>query len=693
MLPWVRLHAARGYTDMAAVCESEGAQVTFNFTPVLLEQIAKQTDAEIADEFERISRIPIHDLTEEERCTVLEHFFSVNWETQVRPLPRYAELLEHRGEKSNREEIRRRHQKFSDSDILDLTVLFHLAWIGFTGRKLPEVRALLQKGRNFTEEDRCVVLDVHRRMLRSVIPTYRKLSESGVAELSTSPFAHPILPLLCNSDVASPALPKATLPATPYQYPEDARGQLEWARESFRTHFGKAPEGLWPSEGSISEMAMTFAAGSGFRWAASDEENLYRSKTKVEHPLDPFAPFKFQTQEGDINLFFRERRLSDAIGFQYGRRPTSESIADFCAKLQRIADKTEGKPNRCVAVILDGENPWEYFSDGGEAFLSGLYRALKSDSKLCLSTFSNHLSKTKEPDTISALHAGSWIDANFHIWIGDREKNRAWDLLRKMRNQLELQGKEALTNNKNVRKALFFAEGSDWFWWFGEPFHSTFEPEFDRLFRGFLQHALVEAKLEVPSILEMPVAAPDMLDTSNQPMFEMTPTLDGRVTSFYEWVGAVCVDTRRFGVAMGQIARLIQKIHYGFDAKMLHLRIDFAESSALLRTPPLNIGVELFGEEGMTFTWRLVKDVGVPPSNISRVSKRTTRDGVGAEAAIGDIVEISIPFGEVGLVPGSECSFAVEIWDGKVLQERLPREGSLRFRVLSGEELAANWTI
>jgi hypothetical protein len=335
----------------------------------------------------------------------------------------------------------------------------------------------------------------------------------------------------------------------------------------------------------------------------------------------------------------------------------------------------------------------EYFSDGGEAFLSGLYRALKSDSKLCLSTFSNHLSKTKEPDTISALHAGSWIDANFHIWIGDREKNRAWDLLRKMRNQLELQGKEALTNNKNVRKALFFAEGSDWFWWFGEPFHSTFEPEFDRLFRGFLQHALVEAKLEVPSILEMPVAAPDMLDTSNQPMFEMTPTLDGRVTSFYEWVGAVCVDTRRFGVAMGQIARLIQKIHYGFDAKMLHLRVDFAESSALLRTPPLNIGVELFGEEGMTFTWRLVKDVGVPPSNISRVSKRTTRDGVGAEAAIGDIVEISIPFGEVGLVPGSECSFAVEIWDGKVLQERLPREGSLRFRVLSGEELAANWTI
>ncbi len=693
LLPWVRLHAARGYTDMAAVCESEGAQVTFNFTPVLLEQIAEQAEAQIADEFERVSQIPVHDLTEEERCSILEHFFFVNWEMQVRPLPRYAELLSRRGEKSNKEEIRRRHGQFSDSDILDLTVLFHLAWMGFTGRKLPEIRRLLQKGRDFTEDDRTIVLGVHRQLLRSVIPIYRRLAESGVAELSTSPFAHPILPLLCDSSIAAVDLPKATLPAMAFQHPEDARGQLEWARETFHTHFDRAPEGLWPSEGSVSEEAMTLAAASGFRWAASDEENLYRSQTRGQRPLDPFAPFKFQAGEREIILYFRERRLSDEIGFHYARRPTSDSVADFCAKLYRIADKTQGKSSRCVAVILDGENPWEYFPDGGEAFLRGLYRALKSDPKLCLSTYTNHLSGVKNPDTLSALHAGSWIDANFRIWIGNREKNRAWDLLRRMRNHLELQAMEALSKNKDIRKALYFAEGSDWFWWFGEPFHSSFEPDFDRLFRGFLQQAFVAAKLEVPSILEATIAAPDMQEVGNQPVVEMTPTLDGRVTSFYEWVGAACVDTRRFGVAMGQSERFVQKIYYGFDSETLHLRIDFADDSSLARTPPLQIGIELFGEEGVTFIWRLERGCGLPPVRSSRLSARVAQDATGAEGAVDNILEISIPLYLAGLVPGSECSFAVAIWEGKVLRERLPREGTLRFRILSKGELAANWTI
>lgn len=693
LLPWVRLHAARGYTDMATVCESEGAQVTFNITSVLLDQIAEQADAQVADEFERVSQIPVHDLTEEERCSILENFFSVNWETQVRPMPRYAELLSRRGEKAGKEEIRKEIRQFTDLDILDLTVLFHLAWIGFAGRKLPEIRGLLQKGKDFIEDDRHVVLGVHRQLLRAVIPTYRRLAESGVAELSTSPFAHPILPLLCDSSIGAGELPKATLPAMAFRHPEDAKGQLDLATEAFQTHFGRAPEGLWPSEGSVSEEAMTLAAASGFRWAASDEENLYRSQTRGQRPLEPFAPFKFEAGENEIILYFRERRLSDAIGFHYAQRPTSDSIADFCAKLYRIADKTQDKSNRCVAVILDGENPWEHFPDGGEAFLRGLYRALKSDPKLCLSTYTNHLSGVKNPDTLSALHAGSWIDANFRIWIGDREKNRAWDLLRKMRNQLELQAKETLTKNKDVRKALYFAEGSDWFWWFGEPFHSSFEPDFDRLFRGFLRHAFIAAQIEVPSILETPIAASDTQEVGNQPVFEMTPTLDGRVTSFYEWVGAACIDTRRFGVAMGQSARFIQRICYGFDSEAFHLRIDFADDSLLSRTPPLQIGIELFGEEGVTFTWPLERGSGVPPVRTSRLSTKVAQNATGAEGAVDDILEISIPLYLAGLVSGSECSFAVAIWEGKVLRERLPREGALRFRILSKEELAANWTI
>ena len=323
LMPWVRLHAARGYTDMAAVCEQENAHVTFNFSPVLLEQIAEQIEAPIADEFERVARIPIADLTEEERSFIIEHFFSANRETLINPIPRYAQLLELRGDKSDNA------KKFSDEDIQDLVVLFHLAWLGFTARKLPEIRELFQKGHGFTTEDVDVVLNVHRQLLRDVIPTYRRLWETGVIELSTSPFAHPILPLLCNSAVASVDLPKVTLPQIPFQYPEDAKGHLTWAKDVFEKHFGKTPAGIWPSEGSVSTDALNLISDAGFSWAASDEEILFRSKIKERTPSDAFESFQFHGSSREVSLFFRDKKLADAIGFQYSRNPAKESISDF----------------------------------------------------------------------------------------------------------------------------------------------------------------------------------------------------------------------------------------------------------------------------------------------------------------------------------------------------------------------------
>ncbi|MBM3324992.1 MAG: glycoside hydrolase, partial [Calditrichaeota bacterium] len=299
-MPWVRLHAARGYTDMAAICESEAAHVTFNFTPVLLEQIAQQVEAPVADDFERVSRIPPRELTEEERCFILEHFFSVNWETLVRPMPRYAELLSRRGEKVDAVELSQKARRFSDKDILDLTVLFHLAWIGFAGRKLPEIRQLLKKGRDFTEDEREVVLKIHRQLLQAVIPTYRRLWEKDLFELCTSPFAHPILPLLCDSGIASTDLPKAVLPTVPFKYPEDAQGQLEWAKKSFQEHFGKLPAGIWPSEGSLSEQALALISAAGFQWTATDEENLYRSRLETGRASDAFSSFRYRTNGNEI---------------------------------------------------------------------------------------------------------------------------------------------------------------------------------------------------------------------------------------------------------------------------------------------------------------------------------------------------------------------------------------------------------
>jgi alpha-amylase/alpha-mannosidase (GH57 family) len=693
LLPWVRLHAASGYTDMAATCEKEGARVTFNFTPVLLEQIEEQAKATIADEFEHLSRIPAHDLTEDQRAFVLEHFFAANWETLVRPIPRYADLLGRRGEHLEPGEALRKAKKFSDQDFLDLTVLFHLVWLGFTARKKPEIRDLLRKGRDFTLQERELVLGTHRELLQAVIPTHRRLWEEGLIELSTSPFAHPILPLLCDTNIAGVSLPKAVLPRTPFQFPDDARGQLEQGRKVFETHFGKPPAGLWPSEGSISEEALALASATGFAWAASDEENLRRSQRDGRDPGDAFEPFKFRTGTREITLFFRDKKLSDAIGFQYAHNPPSEAVADFRARLRSIADSTKGRPNRCVAVILDGENPWQSFPDGGEAFLTGLYQALNADRGLALSTCSEHLAKVQNPPVISGLHPGSWIDADFHIWIGDSEKNRAWVLLRQMRQRLELHANAALSQNDEVKRALYFAEGSDWFWWFGEPFHSVYEPDFDRLFRAFLSHALEAAGLSVPLLLQTPIALGLALETSGQPAFEMTPVLDGRVTSFYEWVGAVSLDTKKTGVPMGQTERLISGIHYGFDLKAFHLRMDFTDRLLVSKESALTVFVEMTGEMSATFTWPLRKGQDLPLLSVLREPEGLAASSSHARCAAADIVEISIPLAEVGLMPGHECAFAVGVSEGDLVRERVPREGVLRFKILSTEELAANWSI
>jgi alpha-amylase/alpha-mannosidase (GH57 family) len=693
LLPWVRLHAASGYTDMAAACEKEGARVTFNFTPVLLEQIEEQAKAPTADEFEHISRIPVHDLTEDQRAFIVEHFFAVNWDTLVRPIPRYADLLGRRGEHLEPGEALGKAKKFSDQDILDLTVLFHLVWLGFTARKKPEIRDLIRKGRDFTLQERELVLGVHRQLLRAVIPTHRRLYEEGLIELSTSPFAHPILPLLCDTNIAGASLPKAVLPRTPFQFPDDARGQLEQGRNVFETHFGAPPAGLWPSEGSISEEALALASAAGFVWAASDEENLHRSQRDNRDPPDPFEPFMFRTETREINLFFRDKKLSDAIGFQYAHNPSSEAVADFRAQVRNIADSTKGRPNRCVAVILDGENPWQSFPDGGEAFLTGLYQTLNADRGLVLSTYSEHLAKVQNSPVISGLHPGSWIDADFHIWIGDSDKNRAWNLLRQMRQRLELHANAAKSQNHEVKRALYFAEGSDWFWWFGEPFHSVYEPDFDRLFRAFLSYALETAGLTVPSLLQSPVASHLALETSRQPAFEMTPILDGRVTSFYEWVGAVSLDTKKTGVPMGQTERFISGIHYGFDLKTLHIRMDFADRLLLNKELSSAIFVEVLGEMSATFTWLLRKGQNLALQSVLREPKGLDASSSRARCAAADIVEISIPLSEVGLAPGHECAFAVGVAEGDLVRERLPREGVLRFRILSTEELAANWSI
>ncbi len=316
-MPWVRLHAARGYRDMAAAMQTAAVRMTFNLTPVLLEQLVFAEKNTPADEFERLSRIPAGDLNDTERRFILRNFFSINWAVHIRPHARYQKLLAKRGETVTEASLRQALIDFTAQDFTDLVALFNLAWIGFAGRRDPAIAALLRKGENYSAADIDVILADHRRALAEVLPLYRGLRARGQAELAVSPYSHPILPLLCDTQNAMADIPRQQLPRPDYQHPEDAERQLRMAQQTYREIWGDAPLGLWPSEGSVSKETLDIAATCGFRWAVTDQGILQRSVGTAKGPLAHFTSHAWHAGEHELRLYFRDRALSDAIGFRY----------------------------------------------------------------------------------------------------------------------------------------------------------------------------------------------------------------------------------------------------------------------------------------------------------------------------------------------------------------------------------------
>ncbi|MEN3185423.1 MAG: glycoside hydrolase family 57 protein [Atribacterota bacterium] len=457
VLPWVRTHATKDYLFMGKLLERfPGVRVTFNFVPSLLRQIQLYLEGK-EDRIMLLAKKNASLLTEKEKQDILEQFFWVGPPNAYAAFPRYGEL---------KEKSYLGVQGFETQDLLDLQILYQLIWFDPLSLQEESLRVLKERGRNYREEDKEIVWKATRKTFQEIFAQYQKLLQSGQIEISFSPFYHPILPLLIDTEIARSAHPGISLPETRFAFPQDAKMQVRRGKELSESIWGMAMKGMWPSEGSLSEEALGVIAEEQISWVATDEGILSKSLGKeLEDEL--YLPHRY----GKVAIFFRDRVISDMIGFEYHRQSTENAVNDFIQRIEGLKRRLFGKEEKpyVLSIVLDGENAWEYYVDNGLPFLSELYRFLSQDSELETVTPSYYLSKHGWLPELKRVLPGSWIFGNFDTWIGHWEKNRAWEELGRMRMRFEALKMHLPRKVREMVEELFYqAEGSDWFWWLGE---------------------------------------------------------------------------------------------------------------------------------------------------------------------------------------------------------------------------------
>jgi len=693
LLPWVRLHATRAYTDMAAALEKhQSARVVANWAPSLLLQLEAYASGASVDKDELIARKPVAELSPQERAHVVKESFSVDWELWVKPVPRYAELLAMRGVDLRKIDLLGAQESFSAQDLLDLEVHFMLGWMGFTARREePLVAELVAKERGFSESEKLALLDLSRAMARKVIPRWKALAARGIVEITCSPLYHPILPLLVDSDCARRAMPDAALPPR-FQHPDDAREQVRRGLTRAEHDFGLRPLGMWPSEGSVSPEVIELLGEEGVRWCATDQGNLERSDLGPARPAGPahHAPWK----SGQVAMFFRDRELSDLIGFRYARSEAQSAAQDL---VRRIA---AAGPDATVTLALDGENPWEHYPQSGELFLDALYSALAGAVTPVLPR--EEIRERPPRGSIARLHSGSWIDSNFRIWISQSEDNQAWALLGHARDALEKS--RGAPHWEEAYQACLVAEGSDWFWWYGDDFTTENAPEFDSLFRRNVGQVFRHLGLAPPERLALPIIAPHK-DRSQaravvlHPRRLIHPVIDGYSHGYYEWSGAgIYRPGQALGGSMHQGGGAFLQAFYGFSLHDLFVRLDPARGTELsgelriLLTRERPAGALPWSLDG-TLTSREEKTLRMPllpGEECPVVDDRGTRCGTGR---CGAIVELSVSLGALSIAPKDRIGMLLRQMRDEVEVDRLPRYGELELTVPDNSFEQAHWHV
>ena len=697
-MPWVRFHSTKDYLDLLLLLKDyPEIKQNFNFVPSLLSQIQDYSEKDEKDLVWELSEKPAELLEPEDKKKILDQFFLINTNNMIKPYPRYYQIYLKVKDLLKEDSLESFLNVLTMEEYRDLQVWYNLAWIGVESRKRPAIKKLFQKGKGFTEADKIIIFREIRSIMSQIVKSIKKLWDDNQIEVSTSPFYHPILPLLCDNFIGRESAPTMSLPQHQFAYPEDAERQIELGLGYMEKLFGRQPQGVWPSEGGVSMESLEIIARLGVAWVATDEGILANTLKEKFSQIQIYQPYMLDTGKNSINLFFRDHYLSDAIGFVYSNWPYEQAVSDFIGRLRAIRNLIidqkgmDALSKSVVPIILDGENCWEYYEGDGKPFLRFLYEALRDDDLLETVTFSEVLQRQKNPQRIQHIFPGSWINSNFNIWVGAEEDNKSWDILSQTRHFLVQQEKEGLYAEEKIQQAwekIFIAEGSDWNWWYGEEHSSANDMEFDQLYREHLMEIYQLLDAEIPSSLYQTIKRVhfDRFESSMPKNF-INPILDGWSTHFYEWVGAAVYELKNAPQSsMHQVTRILNSLHVGFNEQNLFIRLDFLSKPDPLTEfvvaikRPKNVTVVVSPLRGVLEMFEMKKEIQVKTNLIPSFKMKK-------------ILEIAIPFADLDILAGEVIGFQILVkLNGKLL-EIYPRMNLIELEVPDRHYDLIEWSV
>lgn len=627
-MPWVRLHALKDYLDMVELTLSyPSLHQTFNLVPSLVEQLEDYARGDFTDLYWELTLKPAADLDSGERESVVDLMCERAGHPRAQRYPRYLELSR-KGEACLSQGIDLCAAAFSVDELRDLQVWSTLSWFDPIHLRDSPLADLVSRGRDFTESDKQTLAAAQADILVRVVPAYRRAEAGGHVELTTSPYFHPILPLLINTDLSRISRVDAPLPPRRFAHPEDAREQIRLAMEHHTATFGRPPRGMWCSELGVGEDVVPLLTEAGLAWTIADEGILGRSlgqdiartdRGRVHEPDRLYHPYRLEREGRSLDIVFRDRVLSDLIGFTYRSWAPQDAAADLVRRLAEVNEGASGdREPRLVTIALDGENAWEYYQNDGHEFLSRLYESLVAEPGFRCVSVGEFLAENPPQRELPWLHTGSWVFADFSTWIGDPAHGPAWDLLHRARDRVTacreaaeaeaaptMPGDGAATALHPAAPAdggtaapggggaaasaraaaarpsvadldeawhhILVAEGSDWFWWFSAHQESGADYLWDLAFRGHLQEAYRCLGESPPTDLFAPLLPRDGARESAPPKDRFTPIIDGRISSPDEWAHAGFRRAPQAGAMQTSQARILDEVQFGRDQENLYL--------------------------------------------------------------------------------------------------------------------------
>jgi alpha-amylase/alpha-mannosidase (GH57 family) len=699
LLPWTRLHALKDYWGMVKILEEfPGVHATFNVVPSLAAQIQEYASGHFRESWFEIAFTPAEKLGPDAKREAIERAFQVN-DNFLHRWPRFGALAAHVRSGGAEACV----AQWSTRDWRDLQVLSQLAWMDEEYlTKDPAVRALSDRGQDFTEEDKALLRDKQHELLAAVLPEYCLAAARGQIEISTTPYYHPILPLLCDTDIARVSNPHTPVPQPPFRYPEDAREQLVRARQFHEWLFREPPSGLWPSEGSVSDEALEIAVDLGFKWFATDEGVLGRTRNVgfwrdasgyPENGRDLYKPWRLKRGKKEMYGFFRDHYLSDLVGFVYSRMSAEAAAEDLHRRILEIGERESSGSTATVSLILDGENAWEYYPGNGREFLRRFYERIERDPEIRPLTVSEAINAAPDAPILQSVFPASWINANFDVWIGHAEDVRAWELLRDARDTFERAKKkralggastldESMFQGQRVYDAVLAAEGSDWCWWFGPEHGSANDAEFDALYRRHLTEIYNALGEPAPAALSVPIKRAPERGRREPPSAYLNVKVDGRESTYFEWLGAgYFAMYRRSGTMHGRRS-VLSEIYYGFGPKHFWLRVDtLPEAISEMQDAQVRIAIWDLRETRVTLGIHdgKLRELVVESGGLCLLRPETL-----VSAAYGNILELGISRALFDLSGRKGLLLSVAIWQAGLPVDALPLEGMLE--VPLGEE-------